>query len=97
MNKHTRDTAGFIFLAVVWLAIFACFAFALGHLSPAKAPQSAPSAPVASPVVVKVPELPPCPEEDSEDCIWDATVAGNGEGVSFIQYKGETYYLSSGE
>lgn len=36
--------------------------------------------------------LPPCAEEDSDDCIWDASARGNGEGMSFIAYHGQVYY-----
>ena len=36
--------------------------------------------------------LPPCESEDSEDCYWDAEVAGNGEGTSFIEFHGHIYY-----
>jgi hypothetical protein len=28
--------------------------------------------------------LPPCPTEDSTGCYWDAALAGNGRGESFI-------------
>ena len=39
------------------------------------------------------PSLPPCPTEDSDNCIWDATTHGNGQGRSFISLNGTTYYL----
>ena len=39
------------------------------------------------------PSLPPCPTEDSDNCIWDATTHGNGQGRSFISLDGTTYYL----
>lgn len=25
-----------------------------------------------------------CPSEDSANCVWDARVQGNGEGISFL-------------
>jgi hypothetical protein len=34
-----------------------------------------------------------CTNEDSTNCIWDARIHGNGEGRSFIDYGGHTYYL----
>lgn len=36
--------------------------------------------------------LAPCDEEDSTDCYWDASTRGNGQGQSFINWKGTTYY-----
>lgn len=36
--------------------------------------------------------LPPCPTEDSTNCIWDATTSGNGGGTSFVDINGTTYY-----
>lgn len=41
-------------------------------------------------------ELPPCPTEDSENCVWDAEVQGNGQGRSFIRLGGVTRYLDGG-
>lgn len=35
--------------------------------------------------------LAPCAQEDSTDCFWDAS-AHNGQGTSFIDWKGTTYY-----
>lgn len=32
--------------------------------------------------------LEPCEQEDSLDCWWDATTAGNGIGQSFVNYDG---------
>lgn len=37
--------------------------------------------------------LPPCPTEDSENCVWDAETRGNRLGDSFVQYGGKWYYL----
>ncbi len=34
----------------------------------------------------------PCPVEDAQNCYWDATSAGNGEGTSFIDFGGTAYY-----
>lgn len=34
----------------------------------------------------------PCPAEDSTNCYWLATDAGNGEGTSFIDFDGTAYY-----
>lgn len=39
------------------------------------------------------PPLPPCATEDSVNCYWDAQQRGNGEGRSFVNYNGQTYYL----
>ena len=36
--------------------------------------------------------LPPCPTEDSSDCYWDAAKMGNGQGVSFVNINGVSYY-----
>lgn len=35
----------------------------------------------------------PCEFEDSANCIWIASEAGNGEGVSFYDVAGEVFYL----
>ncbi len=32
--------------------------------------------------------LPPCPTEDSQNCHWDATSQGNGQGRSFVDVLG---------
>jgi hypothetical protein len=32
--------------------------------------------------------LPPCPTEDSDNCYWDGSVHGNGEGRSFTVVNG---------
>lgn len=37
--------------------------------------------------------LPPCATEDSENCFWDAMERGNGQGTSFVSYKGKWYYM----
>jgi len=37
-------------------------------------------------------QLTPCETEDSDNCYWDASTRGNGEGVSFITLNGVTYY-----
>jgi hypothetical protein len=36
-------------------------------------------------------ELPPCPTEDSDQCIWSADEQGNGVGSDFIRLNGTTY------
>jgi hypothetical protein len=36
--------------------------------------------------------LPPCEQEDSDNCYWDATRMGNRAGTSFITLNGVTYY-----
>lgn len=33
-----------------------------------------------------------CREEDSRDCYWDATRAGNGVGSSFVDLAGRAHY-----
>jgi hypothetical protein len=50
-------------------------------------------APVETVVVNEDPALPPCATEDSEDCVWDAATQGDGSGLSFIRWHGQTYYL----
>lgn len=37
-------------------------------------------------------ELPLCEFEDSENCVWNAQTQGNGEGLSFVDWDGETIY-----
>ncbi|WNO27760.1 membrane protein [Microbacterium phage Huwbert] len=37
-------------------------------------------------------ELPPCATEDSDNCYWDASVQGNGEGRSFDVRDGVVTY-----
>lgn len=37
-------------------------------------------------------ELPPCAEEDSTNCYWDSSERGNGEGASFTNIDGVSYY-----
>jgi hypothetical protein len=36
--------------------------------------------------------VPPCAEEDSTDCYWDAASRGNGIGRSFVDIAGKVYY-----
>ena len=38
--------------------------------------------------------LPTCPTEDSANCIWRADERGNGQGRSFIDYNGHSYFES---
>lgn len=38
--------------------------------------------------------LRPCKYEDSENCVWNAQVRGNGEGHSFVRYLRHTFYLN---
>lgn len=33
-----------------------------------------------------------CATEDSDNCYWDASSHGNGEGTSFVNIDGVTYY-----
>lgn len=37
--------------------------------------------------------LPPCPYEDSSNCIWDASKQGNGQGRSFVDIAGHVFYV----
>lgn len=37
--------------------------------------------------------LPHCVTEDSDNCVWDARIDGNGEGRSFVTIDGVTHYL----
>lgn len=41
----------------------------------------------------KAPALPTCTTEDSTNCVWDARIHGNGEGRSFVDLNGHTYFL----
>jgi hypothetical protein len=43
----------------------------------------------------RVSNLPACVEEDSRNCIWNATTEGNGEGVTFVDIEGTAYYLDN--
>lgn len=36
--------------------------------------------------------LPPCAQEDSPNCYWDALGAGNGLGLDFVDINGQAYY-----
>lgn len=36
----------------------------------------------------------PCAMEDSPNCFWDASSAGNGVGNSFIDVGGHAFYLA---
>lgn len=59
-------------------------------------PVTNPTAPAQAPedVIDSLPDivLVPCPEEDSRNCYWDATLMGNGVGRSFVNIGGVTYY-----
>lgn len=37
--------------------------------------------------------VPACVTEDSTDCFWNAKLHGNGQGQSFINIEGESYFL----
>lgn len=39
--------------------------------------------------------LPPCQYEDSANCAWDASEAGNGVGSSFVDLGGRVFYVHS--
>lgn len=39
--------------------------------------------------------IPECATEDSTNCVWDATIQGNGTGNSFIDIDGTAYYFSN--
>jgi hypothetical protein len=46
--------------------------------------------------LIKPVTLPACPEEDSEDCLWDAATRGeNRSGQSFVRLGGHTYILAN--
>lgn len=105
MNRF-KDNAGNIALAIIWFGIVFVGTVGLLAIGRATAPQAAPAVPTLTHTTSTIPSLPECEYEDSEDCIWDATTAGNQEGTSFIRYQGKTYYaepvgsagdLSSGE
>lgn len=40
----------------------------------------------------EAPDLPACEQEDSTNCVWNAQDQGNGEGESFVDVDGETFY-----
>jgi hypothetical protein len=40
----------------------------------------------------EAPDLPACEHENSTNCVWDAQEQGNGEGESFVDVDGETFY-----
>lgn len=37
--------------------------------------------------------FPPCASEDSTNCVWSASVQGNGAGASFVDFDGTAYYF----
>jgi hypothetical protein len=41
-----------------------------------------------------IPSLPPCPTEDSDNCVWLASEQGNGQGHSFYTIMGDTTYFA---
>jgi hypothetical protein len=41
-----------------------------------------------------IPSLPPCPTEDSDNCVWLASEQGNGQGQSFYTIMGDTTYFA---
>ena len=43
------------------------------------------------------PLLPECETEDSDNCAWDATVQGNGQGRSFYVVDGQVTYTGEGQ
>jgi hypothetical protein len=49
---------------------------------------------IGAPLPMQLPNLllPPCAQEDSVNCYWDARVMGNGTGESFINWNGVLYY-----
>jgi hypothetical protein len=59
-------------------------------------PSPSPST-VVHTVRIPVTQLPVCKDEDSTNCIWDAQSLGNGEGDSFIQYRGHWFYAETDE
>lgn len=86
-------------------AVFA-FPFALAWSGSAPVPSFTSHPPVNTPVEsatperfhmetpLSIPSMPPCEEEDSLGCVWDAQVRGNGLGTSFYATAdGETIYL----
>lgn len=42
-------------------------------------------------------ELKACATEDSENCYWDATIRGNGQGRSFINIRGHVFFEEAGQ
>ena len=37
--------------------------------------------------------MPACASEDANNCYWDASTQGNGEGSSFLVINDNVYYL----
>ena len=44
-------------------------------------------------IIALVLGLPACATEDSTNCVWDASVQGNGTGASFVDIDGTAYYF----
>jgi len=59
----------------------------------AHGPAAEPTLP-PTPTITHTQELPPCEEEDSDNCYWDADTRGNGEGHSFEVRDGVYTYTS---
>lgn len=38
--------------------------------------------------------LPPCATEDSVNCVWEGPTMGNHQGATFVDIKGEPFYVS---
>ena len=55
---------------------------------------TAPDAHAATPTTSSA-GLPPCAEEDSDNCVWDAAARGNRTGQSFVRLGGRTYTLAN--
>lgn len=45
-------------------------------------------------LLTRTPDLPACPTEDSDNCVWDGHGQGDGTGASFVALHGLTYYLT---
>jgi len=91
-------------LASLSLAAVAVGLLTMGACLPDPAPVDAPSqapaieapsqeapaidAPVSGPTYT----LPPCASEDSDNCYWDASERGNGQGTDFVALNGMVYY-----
>lgn len=37
--------------------------------------------------------MPPCPTEDSINCVWDGPTYGNSQGATFVDIDGTPYFL----
>lgn len=83
--EHILSAAG-IFLVLLFLGWMALMVATEESIPPGNPP--AVELPTLDPTT-----LPPCPTEDSNNCYWDATAHGNGQGRSFYTINDQTVLL----